>query len=208
MPLSYNLNLCYMTFVYNLGGARCVVRAMTIEALASAASESIETVLLCEREGLLGEATFDRRGRRYDARALAVLRFMRLGQRLGVGLEEIKAALPMLGEPRKIRALLREWAEARLLRIAREQRELRRAHGLLCGFVARSAAAPEPAVVHKVSRELARLNRDLAATERARPAPRARAKATQTTRPPATSRGGASGGGYEADAARGQALGA
>jgi DNA-binding transcriptional MerR regulator len=186
---------------------------MTIEALASAASESIETVLLCEREGLLGEATFDRRGRRYDARALAVLRLMRLGQRLGVDLEEIKAALPMIGDPRKIRTILREWAEARLARIAREQRELRRAHGLLCGFVARSAAA-EPAVVHKVSRELARLNRDLAASERARPANGgAPVKATRAPRSPPVSRGGVSGGGYDAlvasaDAAHGQALGA
>lgn len=138
-----------------------MVRAMTIEALACASGEAIETILLCEREGLLGVAWCDRRGRRYDSRALAVLRLVRLGQRLGVELEEIRAAIPGLEDPRQIRRVLRGWAEVHLGRLAREQRELRRMQGLLCSFVARSAANQDSDRT-RMAREVARLRRDLA----------------------------------------------
>jgi DNA-binding transcriptional MerR regulator len=134
---------------------------MSIEALATASGETIETVLLCEREGLLGQAWWDRRGRRYDSRALPVLRLIRLGQRLGVELEEIRAVVPVLEDSKRIRAIVRGWAEVRLLQLAREQRELRRVQGLLGGFLGRSAADEVPHRT-RVARELARLGRDLA----------------------------------------------
>jgi DNA-binding transcriptional MerR regulator len=137
-----------------------MVRAMSVEALACASGETIETVRLCEREGLLGEVWRDRRGRRYDSRALAVLRLVRLGQRLGVELDDIRAAIPALGDPRRIRGVMRGWAQARLARLAHEQRELRRMQGLLCGFLTRSSADEHPDWT-RVARETARLGRDL-----------------------------------------------
>lgn len=138
-----------------------MVRAMSVEALANASGETIETVMLCEREGLLGEALSDGRIRRYDPRALSVLRLVRLGQWLGVEFDTIRTAVPALDDPGRIRTVLRGWAEARLARLAREQRGLRRMQRLLDEFLARSAAG-EVADALRVDRDIARLERDLA----------------------------------------------
>ena len=138
-----------------------MVRAMSVEALASASGETIETILLCQREGLLSQALCEGHVRRYDSRALAVLRLVRLGQWLGVEFDTIRAAVPALEDSARIRTVLRGWAEARLAVLAREQRGLLRAQRLLDDFLARSAAA-EAADAVRVGRDIARLERDLA----------------------------------------------
>lgn len=137
-----------------------MVRAMSVEALAGASGETIETILLCEREGLLGDALSDGRVRRYHPRALSVLRLVRLGQWLGVDFDTIRAAVPVLDDPGRIRNVLRRWAEARLARLAREQRDLRKTQHMLDEFLARSAAG-ETADAMRVSRDIARLERGL-----------------------------------------------
>ncbi|MBV8684338.1 MAG: MerR family transcriptional regulator [Caulobacteraceae bacterium] len=138
-----------------------MVRAMSVEALAGASGETIETILLCEREGLLGCALSDGRVRRYDPRALSVLRLVRLGQWLGVDFDTIRFAAPLADDPGQIRNVLRRWAQARLARLAREQRELLKTQRLLDDFLARSAAG-EAADAIRVSRDVARLERELA----------------------------------------------
>lgn len=138
-----------------------MVRAMSVEALATASGETIETILLCEREGLLGEVMYEGRLHRYGPRALAVLRLVRLGQWLGVEFETIRAAVPVIDDPGRIRGVLRRWAEARIAHLAREQRELRKAQRLLDDFLARSAAG-EAADTVRMDRDIARLERDLA----------------------------------------------
>ena len=138
-----------------------MARAMSVEALAGASGETIETILLCEREGLLEGARSDGRVRRYDPRALSVLRLVRLGQWLGVNFDTIRNAALVVDDPGRIRAVLRGWAEARLARLAREQRGLQRTQRLLEEFLARSAAG-EAADATRVGRDIARLERDLA----------------------------------------------
>ncbi len=131
-------------------------RHMSIKTLAQAAGETVETIQLCEREGLLGPST----DRGYGERALAVIRLMRLGQRLRVPLDEIKVAAALIGEEAALHALLRSWVQRRLGWIAREQEDLKFAQAVLLGFLARSKAG-DGGAIETACQDLSRLHRDL-----------------------------------------------
>jgi DNA-binding transcriptional MerR regulator len=130
---------------------------MSIETLARAAGETIETVQLCEREGLLCAAS----NLGYDEVALAVLRLVRLGQRLRIPLDEIKRATALIGDDGALDAVLRGWAQKRLGCIAREQEDLRSAQAVLLSFLSRSQTA-DRAGAQTASQDLAWLHRELA----------------------------------------------
>jgi DNA-binding transcriptional MerR regulator len=143
-------------------------RSMSIKALARAAGETVETVCLCEREGLLRPSA--KQG--YDEAALAVLCLVRLGQKLRIPLEEIKAATVSMGSDANLNAVMRSWALKRIACIAREQEDLQFAQSVLCDFLARSQAT-EPAASGRALLDLARLHRDLIASPEVVPAPKA-----------------------------------
>lgn len=98
---------------------------MTIGALAKASGVNVETVRYYQRRGLLAEPKRPAGGvRRYDASALARLRFIRRAQDLGFTLEEIQSLLtigetPNCRSARDIAARKLALVDSRLADLAR-----------------------------------------------------------------------------------------
>src|SRR5579871_2241959 len=73
---------------------------MTIGEVAERANVATSALRFYEREGLIGAARSDGGQRRYQREVLRRVAFIRAAQRVGLSLEEIKAALGTLPERR------------------------------------------------------------------------------------------------------------
>ena len=114
------------------------MKAMTIGVLARAAGVNIETVRYYQRRGLIGTPRKPLGGvRRYDAEALAHLRFIKRAQQLGFSLNEIRELLT-LGE--QSCGATRRIAERRLTDIEARLHDLKTMRGLLARLIRECAA--------------------------------------------------------------------
>ena len=108
---------------------------MTIGALARSGGVNVETVRYYQRRGLLAEPKRPAGGvRRYDAGALARLRFIRRAQELGFTLEEIRSLLK-LGETPSCRGA-RDLAARKLALVDARLAGLARMRAALAALVA------------------------------------------------------------------------
>lgn len=109
----------------------------TIGMLAREAGVSVETIRFYERRGLIDQPPSAGGYRHYDDRVLAVVRYIKLAQRLGLRLADLAALRKRLGQGDRFCAALREAALARLDQIAAERAELDRLESELRGFIQR-----------------------------------------------------------------------
>jgi MerR family mercuric resistance operon transcriptional regulator len=113
---------------------------LTIGALAEAAGVHFETIRFCQRRGLLPEPARPPGGiRRYGARELARVRFIKAAQRLGFRLEEVAELLRLDDGTRCTEA--RRLAERKLRDVRERLADLRRMESTLERLVARCASA-------------------------------------------------------------------
>lgn len=128
-----------------------MARIRMIGTLAREAGVSVETIRFYERRGLIDQPIAQSGYRHYDDKTLAIVRYIKLAQRLGLRLGELVALRARLGEGDRFCAALREAAEARLDQLAVERAELDRQESELRGFLgrcaARDAALPCPILV-------------------------------------------------------------
>jgi MerR family mercuric resistance operon transcriptional regulator len=144
--------------------------ALTIGALAQASGVHLETIRYYQRLGLVPlPARPAGSVRRYDARAVARLRFIRRAQQLGFSLEQVRQLLRLedggpCGATRRLAEARLAEVEARLGALTRMRRELRR----LIGQCAAGGRAPRCPIIDALSEPPARPT----ATRRSRSASR------------------------------------
>ncbi len=113
---------------------------ITIGALAQAAGVGVETIRFYQRSGLMPAPNRPRGGvRRYDAPALARLRFIKSAQRLGFSLDQIRELLQLDDGTRCADA--RRLAESRLADVRQKLDDLQRIESALAELVARCGHA-------------------------------------------------------------------
>jgi MerR family mercuric resistance operon transcriptional regulator len=118
--------------------------ARTIGQLAKAAGVGVETVRFYERRGLLKRpARPDSGYRRYGEEALVRLRYIRLGQGLGLSLADIEDLFNKLEEEASFCAAVRAAVGARLLRLNAEVAALEHLRGELADFLDKCGARPK-----------------------------------------------------------------
>jgi MerR family mercuric resistance operon transcriptional regulator len=123
-------------------------QTLTIGALAQAAGVHLETIRYYQRLGLVPLPARPVGGvRRYDARAVARLRFIRRAQQLGFSLDEVGQLLSLddggrrCGATRRLAEARLAEVEAKLAALARMRRELKRLIAE-CSGAARAPACP------------------------------------------------------------------
>lgn len=109
----------------------------TIGMLARETGVSVETIRFYERRGLIDQPASTGGYRHYDDRVVALVRYIKLAQRLGLRLADLVALRSRLGQGDRFCAALREAALARLDQIAAERAELDRLEHELRGFIGR-----------------------------------------------------------------------
>lgn len=138
--------------------------ALTISALAAAAGVGVETVRYYQRRGLLAVPQAATGYRRYDADALARLRFIRRAQSLGFTLEEIAELLQL--QDGTDRQSVRRIARARLAQLRSRtddmQKMVRTLEHLIheCEHAARSPRCPIITSIESPSDAAAAASRD------------------------------------------------
>jgi MerR family mercuric resistance operon transcriptional regulator len=111
---------------------------MTIGALAAASDVHVETIRYYQRLGLVDEPRRPAGGiRRYDARTVARLRFIRRAQQLGFTLQEVRQLLTLEYGGRC--SATRRLAEAKLAQVEVRLADLRRMRRLLKTLIGRCA---------------------------------------------------------------------
>lgn len=119
-----------------------MAKRRTIGSLAREAGVSVETIRFYERKGLLEQPQALAGYRHYDDRALALVRYIKLAQRLGLKLADLAALRARLGEGDGFCSALRGAAQLRLAQIAAERAELDRLESELTGFLTRCEQRP------------------------------------------------------------------
>jgi MerR family mercuric resistance operon transcriptional regulator len=121
---------------------------LTIGALAQASGVHLETIRYYQRLGLVPQPARPAGSvRRYDARAVARLRFIRRAQQLGFSLDEVGQLLALddggrqCGASRRLAEARLAEVEAKLAALARMRRELKRLIAE-CSGAARAPACP------------------------------------------------------------------
>jgi len=130
------------------------MKEMTIGSLARAAGVNIETIRYYQRRGLIGTPRKPPGGvRRYDANALAHLRFIKRAQQLGFSLREIRDLLELGASAC---AETRVLAEARLADIETRLRDLQAMRYTLARLIRSCRAGRETAcpIVESLGGEL------------------------------------------------------
>src|SRR5688572_12968041 len=101
--------------------------SLTIGKVAKESGVGVETVRFYEREGLLEEPTRRLSGyRQYDREAIARLRFIKQGQRLGFTVREIKELLALKLDPKATRKEVKDRAVAKVADIDQRIADLKR----------------------------------------------------------------------------------
>ncbi|UCE32334.1 MAG: Hg(II)-responsive transcriptional regulator [Burkholderiales bacterium] len=115
-------------------------QGLTIGELAGGAGVNVETIRFYQRKGLLPVPERPWRGiRRYSARELGRLRFIRSAQRLGFSLDEIAELLVL--EDGSHCSAAREQAERKLVEVRARLADLQRIEHALQALVQRCRAA-------------------------------------------------------------------
>lgn len=104
-------------------------QSLTIGKLAAAGGVGVETIRFYQRRGLLETPTRESTIRRYGARELRRLRFIKQAQAAGFTLEQIRELLELDATEDRQRA--RELAESRITALDEKIAELRRARDAL-----------------------------------------------------------------------------
>lgn len=112
---------------------------LTIGKFAGAGGVGVETVRFYQRKGLLATPRGDGGVRRYGDEDVRRLRFIRMAQRAGFTLEEIRELLALDSGRDHRRA--RELARARIARLDQQIEEMRRARDCLQRLAARCATS-------------------------------------------------------------------
>lgn len=132
-------------------------KTRTIGKLAKEVGVGVETVRFYEREGLIAQPRKGEGPRHYDDKALATLRYIRIGQQLGLSLKDIKGLQGKLTKGETFCASLRGTVEAKLEALAAEAVELERLRGELEAFLGRCRGR-DPAIPCPIIEELTRLD--------------------------------------------------
>ena len=133
-----------------------MVKARTIGMLAKEVGIGVETVRFYEREGLIPQPRRGGGPRHYDDRALATLRYIRIGQQLGLTLKDIRALQGRLTEGSAFCSSLRATVESKLVALAAEAAEIVRLQHELQAFLARCQAR-DPRLTCPIVEELTQL---------------------------------------------------
>lgn len=133
-----------------------MVNARTIGMLAKEVGVGVETIRFYERERLIPQPRKGGGPRHYDDKALAMLRYIRIGQQLGLTLRDIRALQGKLTEGSMFCSSLRATVESKLVALAAEAAEIVRLQHELQAFLARCQAR-DPKLVCPIVEELTRL---------------------------------------------------
>lgn len=118
----------------------CAASTFSIGALAAAAEVGVETIRFYQRRGLLAEPPRPPGGiRRYDARDLDRVRFVKAAQRLGFSLDEVGELLNLDDGTRCTQA--RRVAQQKLLDVRGRLSDLQRIEAALSELVGRCETA-------------------------------------------------------------------
>ncbi len=132
-------------------------KARAIGALAREVGVGVETIRFYERQGLIPQPPKGDGPRHYDDKTLATLRYIRIGQRLGLSLKDISGLQAQLTQGQSFCASLRATVEAKLAVLAAQAAEIVRLPAELRGFLARCRAR-DPALPCPIVEELTRLD--------------------------------------------------
>ncbi len=138
-----------------------MARARTIGMLAKQVGVGVETIRFYERQGLIPQPPRGAGPRHYDDRVLAALRYIRIGQQLGLIVKDIRALQGELAGGRTFCASLRATVEAKLATLAEQAAEIVRLQTELADFLARCSAR-DPALACPIVDELTRLDTAIA----------------------------------------------
>jgi len=137
--------------------------ARTIGKLAREVGVGVETIRFYERRGLIAQPPKSQGPRHYDDQTLAMLRYLRLAQRLGFSLKDIQALQRRLADGQVFCKSLRALVERKLAALAREAEAMERLRDELNAFLSRCQAR-DPSLPCPIVEELTQLNTAVAAS--------------------------------------------
>ena len=114
--------------------------ARTIGKLAREIGVGVETIRFYERQGLITQPPKSEGPRHYDDQTLAMLRYLRLAQQLGLSLREIRALQGRHADGQAFCKSLRTLVEQKLAALVREAEALERLKNELNAFLTRCQA--------------------------------------------------------------------
>ncbi len=132
-------------------------KVRTIGILAKEVGVGVETIRFYERRGLMARPPRRDGPRHYDDKAVATLRYIRIGQKLGLSLKDIQALRDQLAHGETFCLSLRATVEMKLAALAAEAAEIVRLQHELQTFLTRCRAR-DPKLACPIVEELTRLD--------------------------------------------------